>query len=397
VTSLHDPVTTREPVTTRDPAPAPGSTPARPAARIAVLDGLRLVAALMVVGFHYTVLAPGQWGIPTEQMFPHVHRVTAYGRLGVELFFLISGFVICMSAWGRGLAAFVTSRVTRLYPAYWFAVLATAAALNLFGHGNWWWDQHVSLRDLLVNLAMLQAPIGVRMVDGVYWTLWLELHFYLLFAIVVWRGLTYRRVVMFCVLWLTASVLIPGTAPPTPTWPQAPLDSLIDSNHAPFFVAGVVLYLMHRFRPTILLWGLLGVCYALALNQVALIAVQHTDSTHHALRNRPGSIIMTGMFAIMIAVALGWLNWVRGRWLTIAGALTYPVYLLHDFIGWLVIGRLHDRVPKWPLLIGLVAGMLVAAWLVHRLVERPLAGRLKPALTAALQAASVDRQPPRSG
>jgi peptidoglycan/LPS O-acetylase OafA/YrhL len=153
---------------------------------------------------------------------------------------------------------------------------------------------------------------------------------------------------------------------------------------------------MHRFRPTILLWGILGVCYAMAIHYVALMAIQYADSTGGALRFRTGAIVMTGIFAVMTAVALGWLNWVRGAWLTMAGALTYPLYLLHAFIGWTVIRSLHHRVPKWPLVIGLVAAMLVFAWLVHRLVERPVARRLKRVLTAAIAEASVDQQPQRA-
>jgi len=86
--------------------------------RLAALDGLRLVAALAVAGYHYTVA----WRIDgthlPQYFLPHAVHVTVYGFLGVELFFLISGFVICMSAWGRPLGAYFTSRVSRLYPAY---------------------------------------------------------------------------------------------------------------------------------------------------------------------------------------------------------------------------------------------------------------------------------------
>jgi peptidoglycan/LPS O-acetylase OafA/YrhL len=86
----------------------------------------------------------------------------------------------------------------------------------------------------------------------------------------------------------------------------------------------------------------------------------------------------------MAAVALGWLNWVRGGWLTLAGALTYPLYLLHQEIGAALIARLHSHLPKWPLLGGLVVTMLVVAWLVHRLVERPLAPLVKRWLSDAV-------------
>src|SRR5262249_26966605 len=125
-----------------------------------------------------------------------------YGFFGVELFFLISGFVICMSGMGRSLGDFFVARVVRLYPAYWFGVLATSAAVAL-------WpllDGRPGYRDVLTNLTMLQTPLGTANVDGVYWTLWVELRFYLLFAVVVALGVTYRRVVAFCALWTVASI-----------------------------------------------------------------------------------------------------------------------------------------------------------------------------------------------
>jgi peptidoglycan/LPS O-acetylase OafA/YrhL len=337
----------------------------------------------MVVTFHYTYRAPGQWGMPTTHLFPQLSRVTVYGALGVQLFFVISGFVICMSAWGRGLGAFVTSRATRLFPAYWFGVLATASLVAVAGHGG------IGFSDLLLNLAMVQMPIGAPAVDGVYWSLWVELHFYLLFAIVVWRGLTYRRAVLFCALWITASVLASG-APPL-------VQALVDPGYAPYFVAGIAMYLMRRFRPTILLWAIVGVSYALALHYLGS-SIDTINSVSGRRMWYPGEVaIFTGIFVIMLAVALGWLDWVRGAWLTVAGALTYPLYLLHQVIGWWVIEQLHDRVAKWPLLIGLVAAMLVAAWLVHRLVERPLAPRLKRALTGAMASTSMDQEPRRAG
>ena len=88
------------------PAAVPAAQP-----RLYVLDGLRLLAASTVLFGHWVgagiVLDGGKkgvqvWGEPTEEVFgPVVHAIAAYGWMGVDLFFLISGFVICMSGWGR--------------------------------------------------------------------------------------------------------------------------------------------------------------------------------------------------------------------------------------------------------------------------------------------------------
>jgi peptidoglycan/LPS O-acetylase OafA/YrhL len=224
---------------------------------------------------------------------------------------------------------------------------------------------------------MLQTPLNVLNIDIVYWTLWEELHFYLLFAIMVWRGLTYRRVVAFCLLWTVLSVCVTASGDPM-------FRTAVGSVTSPFFVAGVAFFLMYRFGPNALLWGIVGVSWALGLHQLRI------GPSADNLRQSgpfwwPGVIVViTGIFAVMALVALGRLDWVRGRWLTIAGALTYPLYLLHGSIGYVLLARLHRHVSRWPLLIGLVAAMLVAAWLVHRFIERPLAPLVRRWLTDAL-------------
>ena len=181
-----------------------------------------------MVSWHYVAFGHGASLTPYAQV-PALYPVAAYGWLGVELFFLISGFVICMSSIGHTLGEFVTSRITRLYPAYWFAIVLTTAVLLLWpGQSRCRWS------DVAVNLTMFQSGYDLPSVDAVYWTLWIELHFYVLFAIVVWRGVTYRRVATFCGAWLVASVIgreLGGK------W-----DTMLIADYAPFFVAGVAFY-----------------------------------------------------------------------------------------------------------------------------------------------------------
>ena len=161
---------------------------------------------------------------------------------------MISGFVICMSGWGRPLGDFVVSRVVRLYPAYWFAIGAITLAVTLAPL----LQTRLISSEILVNLTMLQYPVGVPGVSSVFWTLWNELHFYMLFGIVVvWGGTTYRRVLAFCAMWTVASVFAEQSSDPV-------VSTLVDQRYSPFFIGGVVIYLMYRYRPTLLLWGMLG-------------------------------------------------------------------------------------------------------------------------------------------
>jgi peptidoglycan/LPS O-acetylase OafA/YrhL len=79
---------------------------------------------------HTKILA---WGTSAANIFPSfLHQPAMYGWTGVELFFMISGFVICMSGWGRKPADFFVSRVVRIVPGYWAATALTAVVLMAF-------------------------------------------------------------------------------------------------------------------------------------------------------------------------------------------------------------------------------------------------------------------------
>ncbi|WKK26518.1 acyltransferase [Streptomyces olivoreticuli] len=340
--------------------------------RLAALDGLRLFAALMVVAYHYVAFGSGVWARPSPAVFPTAFLPASYGWLGVQLFFLISGFVICMSCWGKSVGEFAVSRVTRLFPAYWFGVLAVALITYMWPAV----DETLRPRDVAVNLTMLQAPLGVDAVDGVYWTLWVEMRFYLLFALIAWRGLTYRRAVGFCVLWGFAGAVAAAVHNPA-------LDQILMPEDCWYFIAGIAFHLMYRFRPNLALWLIVGSCFLVA--QHALLDAQARAEGHMGrhVPHWPTTALLTLFFLAVAAVALGRTRRLDLRWLTTAGALTYPLYLIHERVGWLVIRHTAGLVPRYVLLPALVLVMLQAAWLVHRYVERPLSAALGRGLRKA--------------
>ncbi len=341
----------------------------RPAARLVAVDGLRFAAALMVLAFHYTGREGGTakaWGGTAPETFPELYRITSYGWLGVELFFVISGFVICMSAWGRTPGQFFRSRITRLMPAYWPAVLLTFAVVSLYPAIR----GPIATSDLLLNLTMLNDPFGVRHVDGVYWTLWVETRFYLLFLLVLWRGLTYRRTLLFCYGWTVAAAVAAAVDEPL-------LTLVVQPGYAPYFVAGMAFYLIRRFGSDLNTWGLVAVSFLIAQHHVVDRVAATVGQIGRPLAAQPAMAFIGLVFAVMAAVALGKLDWVRWGWLTAAGALTYPLYLLHELIGWVLIAVLRDHLPRYVVLGGVTAAMLLASWLLHRLVERPGARLLR--------------------
>lgn len=332
-----------------------------PGPRLEVLDGLRFLAAMAVLAYHFTTM-DRVWQRPAVDVFPQ--QTFAYGWLGVYLFFLISGFVICMSSWGRGAGAFLVSRAVRLYPVYWLSVVVVAAVTTVWP----WWQRPDGWGSTLVNLTMLQDAFGVPSVAEVYWTLWAELRFYLLFSLVVWWGLTYRRVVGFCVTWLGAVAVAKVAVPDS----EVLVHTALMTDYAPLFVGGIGCYLLYRFRPTLVTWGIIGASFVLSVPAARFRA--GLEAYQGETVSRWPAVALTAVcFALVAAVALGWLSRVRGRWLVVLGSTTYPLYLLHLDLGAPVLSRLQGTVPPTVLVCVVTAAVIGVAWSVHRFVERPVA------------------------
>ncbi|MFF2626358.1 acyltransferase family protein [Kitasatospora griseola] len=357
----------------RGPAPAAGGGAGRPLPgtaprpRLYLLDLLRLLAALGVVLWHYAGYQgwpKDVWGGRPADVIPVLHDIGKYSWIGVELFFLISGFVICMSCWGKTTGAFFRSRVVRLFPAYWFGVLLTGALL-LYARPNWMWNGKLfRYSDVLTNLTMVQKGEGVWDVDPVYWTLWIELRFYVLFGLVVAFGLTYKRVVAFCAMWTFASVLTTASGLPF-------LDLIFFPDYSSFFIAGIAMYLMYRYGQDLLLWGIVGFSWLLAQHKLHKIMSDYQAFSGDTLSYTKLLILMTLAFVVVAGTALGWFRWVKWPWLTVFGAMTYPLYLLHQVLGWWFLVHLQGKVGPYAEAGIVIGGMLVASWLVNRYIEKP--------------------------
>ena len=170
--------------------------------RVNELDLLRFIAALSVVFFHYTFR-----GYTADAMtimpYPTLAPISKYGYLGVELFFMISGFVILMTAASGSLRKFIISRFVRLYPAFWVCCSLTFIATILIGGHRY----TASVYQYLINMTMLNSFIGVPSIDGVYWTLFIELKFYAFVALVLLIGQIDEAQLFLC-LWLAVTILL---------------------------------------------------------------------------------------------------------------------------------------------------------------------------------------------
>lgn len=353
----------------------PRTVPAS-AGRFAALDGLRFLAALAVMLFHYAATTD-RWGSPFKDLSMPIFSVAKFGYFGVDLFFVISGFVILMSAWGRPLGNFVASRTARLYPAYWFAVLFTGALLLATA------PEDVSIKQILVNLTMGQSAFGIAHVDGVYWTLWIELHFYVLVGAFLLIGITRNRILAFAALWPLVAALADASDAHL-------LATVLQPTYAPLFAGGMLIYLLSIDKRSVITWLLLGAnviwSVATAGGDAAVAVARLTGS---GMNDLVMMALVIGCFAVVAIVTLTPVRHIDWRWLTAAGVLTYPLYLVHEELGWTIIGALSQTLP-WPItLLVAVATSIALALLVNQLIERRTAKPLRMLVQNAVQSFSI--------
>ena len=157
--------------------------------RIRHVDSLRAIAAGLVMWAHLDqTLAPlagrDPWLLGFFHALPHAMDL---GRVGVMIFFAVSGFVICRS-FGRPRAGggrrFLIKRFCRLYPAFWVSMLGGVLVWWMMGQPGLTW------RVVAANATMIPGPLGQPRLLGVYWTLEIELLFYgLCLGLYLARGL----------------------------------------------------------------------------------------------------------------------------------------------------------------------------------------------------------------
>lgn len=347
----------------------------RTSPRLAALDGLRFAAAAAVLLYHFVAVNHHAWGARTDEVMPGVQQVAAFGSFGVQLFFVISGFVILMTAWGRDVRGFVASRAGRLLPAYWASVLLTLALLVLVIPGR----RDVDVPQAVLNLTMVQRAFGVEDVEAVYWTLWSELRFYVLVGVLVGLGLTRGRVLAFVTLWPVAGAIATQTGSDL-------VATVLVAADAPLFAGGMALFLLAREPRSPALWLALGLNMVLAAAHSGRIqAVRIENSTDLVLGPATYWAAIVACFALVAAVTLTPLARVPWGWLTTLGALTYPLYLVHSSWGRWVIESVHPYLPPWATLAVATAVCLGLAVALHRLVERPFGPRLRRAIERDLR------------
>lgn len=326
--------------------------------RIDILDGVRFFAAIIVVGFHFFYSGIYSGKIAGAQYVDGLSGLMMYGYLGVEFFFLVSGYVIIRSAERHSFSDFMAGRMLRLYPAFWICVLITALFVSFFGEGA----LKVGFEQVLANLTMFPKLLGYEYVDGVYWTLLYELKFYFFVGLALLLGLR-RHMRAFIVTW---SLLI-GFC-----------DFVLDvhppflSGYYAYFAAGACFFVcQQRISPAGFL-ALSVVCLSACLFSVAnAISIFSVRTSEFSV-----SVVLAVILVMLIfffALMAGLIQKFRWSYLRLLGGISYPLYLLHAHIGFAAVSYFLPILGQFLAFFVAFSLVFIFSILVHVLIETRLA------------------------
>ena len=285
------------------------------------VEGLRFVLALIVVFYHYYFFGPLNGDIISlsASRFPGL----SFGQFGVEAFFIISGFVIAISAQNKNSAKFASARFIRLSPVLFATSTITFAAVSLFHDPV---IGHVKVIRYISSILVL--PIAMPMyhpfLDPSLWSLTYEIRFYAFIAVALLFGRIERSILPLSALLLaidTASLLA-GKA----------------DHYIPWFVIGMLLFsVFYQRRHTVSVYALL-----VWATVMSCIRASWEYSHVRAMLHFPPGSPLTGPFIALVILAVVLLSLHLSRyplpeWLKIFGAMSYPLYAVHQLLGfWLI-------------------------------------------------------------
>lgn len=341
--------------------------------RLLNLDILRLVSALMVLVFHYgfRMRISGEGG---GLGFPELAPVAMWLDTGLLIFFAISGYVIAMSAEGRSAYDFAAGRFARLWPTFFVCATITAVILSIW---------HVptlappTVRQWLGHLVIISRGLGQPFLDGAYWTIAYEIIFYAWVFVLIATNLFDRAWRIVVLAWLAISVvneMMIGSGA---------LQKLLITTYSGYFAFGLTLYKTQReWSPANLCLLALNACWATItpfLTQAEFV------ETYGFGRNVEGLAVIGPISLGIVAICATAPSLRISPALAIGlGGLTYPLYLLHQNIGYAVFARFGTEGSRWGLGLALFAVLLAVSLVIAGTLE-PWARRAIIRLAAHLK------------
>jgi peptidoglycan/LPS O-acetylase OafA/YrhL len=346
----------------------------QPASRIGVLDGFRAVAILLVIGFHWGVRWAPPWSadgyLPWGGLFAKVW-ILQYGRSHACFFFILSGFVILLTLERcQGFPDFFRKRVARLWPTLVLCAALTTALLAAFGPREWLrGPESFVLSVLMIDPATFKPLLphaDLGWIDGAYWTLGVEARFYILVGLVFLVG---RKRFLPVWLGLQGVSFVLGSPWLAHVPALEPLRLVLMPIWLPYLTLGICLFEVYRAKA----WRPLATAGAVAA--AAMILVNAAFWSRFAFEDPLGrTLVNAGWIALFVLFVtnspiLRPLAW---KPLTVLGAASYPLFLLHE-AGGIAVMRLLDGwgLPPMVILAMVFALMVAVSLLIFRFFEEP--------------------------
>lgn len=335
--------------------------------RIKELDALRGIAALLVVFFHYNLL------LKENSLSIFKLDVT-----GVDLFFIISGFVIFMSISkiNNGID-FIINRISRLYPAYWICVSITFLFFYFYQ------QEKFNLGYLLLyfkNLSMFQFYLQAKNIDESYWTLIIEMLFYLGILLLFYtKWLKYLKTigVILCVSLVILTQYFFNIPIVEKIIYYIPILQFI-----PLFFAGITFYEIYTKKDQLIKQYLILILTA--FSQIMLF--HFAGKSRYIIGYLEYSMMIIIYFGLFTLFVNHKLNFLVSKISVFFGEISYALYLIHAYIAQeIFIPYLVNnmQINFWiaSFLIAFPLMVLLASVITYY-IEKPLSKRMKKQLKA---------------
>ena len=341
--------------------------------RIQILDGFRALSILSVLLYHFF----SRWTPPQNSvsLYPYGSKYNyfEFGSVGVEFFFIISGFVIYFTLENTdNIKTFWIKRFIRLFPAMVFASVLTFGICVLFDRGYLFPNSH-SLRNFIPSLSFINPTvfrylhINVNYLNGSYWSLWPEVEFYLFSSVLYFLNKQnfFRNFIIASACLIVAHQFL---------FKDEDLSMPGLLTFLPFFAMGAVFYQLWK---TVHEGKKAGWLHYLGLAFFGGYMLLSIDI-----------LVIRGIYALMIGLFLvfiyapRFLGPLNNPMITRIGTSSYFLYLIHQNIGVLLINKLGGYFGPvlWLFPILVILGLMVFSnWFTEK-IEKKYSGILKSML-----------------
>jgi peptidoglycan/LPS O-acetylase OafA/YrhL len=329
--------------------------------RYTVLDALRGFAAMMVVLFHFT------YGRPVARYGFFL------GSTGVDLFFIISGFVIFMSiSKVSSVKEFFINRFSRLFPVYWIAVSITTIVLcmALYFKAINNIEHKISLSMYLANMTMFQKYFNQVNIDGSYWSLLVELLFYFGIAVIYYFN-RLQNIISIGIFLMVGLLINDFLGNYTSYWPIEQIRFWLPIvNHFPLFFGGILFYkIMSGENKHAWLYLVIIVCYFVQMK--LYYSIRNSSNTINFTQYSAALSIIMFTFILLVNNKLNFI--VNGVTLFL-GKISYSLYLIHQFLGANIIIPGIEKYLHFNFFISAIIALgviILLAYLLTKYVEVP--------------------------